>query len=102
MISDVSGSAFVYTAPAQGSRAMHDTAPLLFASSAVVSPPRKPSLRKKEASVKEKFAAKEAAWKRRPDLLQNHHRIYHGDARVMAPLTGRDQVDLVITSPPYW
>lgn len=81
---------------------MHDTAPLPYASSALVAPRRKASARKKEASVREKFAAKELAWRKRPDLLQNHHRIYLGDAREMAPLSGRDQVDLVVTSPPYW
>src|SRR5688572_30487443 len=87
----------------EGRTVMHETSQLPFASSALAAPARRrANRRKKEASLPEKFAAKEAAWLKRPDLLRNHHRIYLGDARVMAPLSARDRVDLVVTSPPYW
>lgn len=49
-----------------------------------------------------KFLAKEAAWKRRSPLLETRHRLMLGDAREMPHLAADEQVDLVVTSPPYW
>jgi modification methylase len=61
---------------------------------------RKPPLR--EAPLEEKFAAKERAWAKRPDLLQTAHRIFCGDARKMSGLEKTEAVQLIVTSPPYW
>jgi modification methylase len=58
--------------------------------------------RVKEATVGEKFAAKERAWNRRPDILKNHHRIFLGDAREFHQLLPDHPVHLIVTSPPYW
>ncbi len=55
-----------------------------------------------EQRIEEKFAARKAAWEKKPDLLQTTHRIYHADARRMAALGPEPEVQLVVTSPPYW
>lgn len=57
---------------------------------------------KREATVAEKFAAAEALWAERPEILQTQHRIYLGDARAMTPLRQAASVHLVVRSPPYW
>lgn len=56
----------------------------------------------RESSVQDKFAKAELLWQTNPEILKTTHRIYHGDARLMAPLTASDSVHLVVTSPPYW
>lgn len=56
----------------------------------------------REASVDEKFAAKERAWERHPQILKNHHRIILGDAREFTGIPRELPVHLVVTSPPYW
>lgn len=55
-----------------------------------------------EATLDEKFAAKQVAWERRPDILQNRHRIFLGDAREMKGIATDENIHLVVTSPPYW
>jgi len=57
---------------------------------------------KGEVPVADKFAAKKRAWARRPAILKNEHRIYLGDARILAGLPEGTSVHLVVTSPPYW
>lgn len=58
--------------------------------------------RSTEAPLHEKFAAKERAWARRPDIVRTHHRLIRGDARELPRLVGKVPVHLVLTSPPYW
>lgn len=49
-----------------------------------------------------KFAAKERAWARSPEILNTRHRVFLGDARELASLIEGESVHLVVTSPPYW
>jgi DNA modification methylase len=58
--------------------------------------------RAKEAPLREKFAAKMAAWKRGPEILKTSHEFYEGDAREMVGLDPGKKIHLVVTSPPYW
>ncbi|MBN1343233.1 MAG: site-specific DNA-methyltransferase [Phycisphaerae bacterium] len=55
-----------------------------------------------ELPLAAKYAAKERAWARRPQILQNSHRIYLGDSRELRAFPPETQVHLVVTSPPYW
>jgi len=55
-----------------------------------------------EATLEEKFQAKEAAWKRVGKSLRTTHSIYLGDSREMKGLPADTPVHLVVTSPPYW
>ncbi len=55
----------------------------------------------REPRLDDKFAAKEKAWARRPELLKNTHHIYLDDARTFRVPRGT-KVHLVVTSPPYW
>lgn len=57
---------------------------------------------KREPKIEAKFAAKQRAWARRPEILNTTHRIYLGDGRQMADLGAEPTVHLVVTSPPYW
>jgi DNA modification methylase len=52
--------------------------------------------------MSEKLAAKTAAWKRRPEILQTSHRLYLGDSRTLPGLARDTPLHLVVTSPPYW
>lgn len=63
--------------------------------------PRK-TRRKTERGIDEKFAARERAWARRPEILNNQHRIFAGDARELGRILPDTTVHLVVTSPPYW
>jgi len=63
---------------------------------------RRGSARKREASLAEKFLAKEQAWARRDGAIPTTHHIYLADARRMRSLLGGSPVHLVVTSPPYW
>jgi len=56
----------------------------------------------KEPNIEAKFLAKKRAWDSQPAILRTTHRIYLGDARVMAELGSEPGVQLVVTSPPYW
>lgn len=58
--------------------------------------------RRTEATIEEKFVAKEHAFARKPDILKTKHRIVLGDARDMKLLVDNESVHLVVTSPPYW
>ena len=58
--------------------------------------------RTSEATLEEKFLAKEAAWERVGKSLRTTHSIYLGDARAMKGLAADAPVHLVVTSPPYW
>lgn len=55
-----------------------------------------------EKSIEEKRIASEAAWAKRPAILQNSHKIYLDDARLMTGFEPEQKVHLVVTSPPYW
>jgi DNA modification methylase len=57
---------------------------------------------RREASVPAKVAAHRLAWDRRPDIVKNHHRVFLGDARELRGLSDDTQIQLVVTSPPYW
>lgn len=61
-----------------------------------------PQVRGREDSLSSKFAAKARAWERRPQILHNRHTIYLGDARRVSDLVSQKNVQLVVTSPPYW
>lgn len=54
-----------------------------------------------EPSVARKRHAKEVAWAQANEIKETQHTIYHGDARLMAPI-GSESVHLVVTSPPYF
>ncbi len=54
-----------------------------------------------EPSLELKRLAKRLAWADGASVQETLHRIYKGDARVMAPISGED-VHLVVTSPPYF
>jgi DNA modification methylase len=60
------------------------------------------ALRTTEATLDRKFAAKIAAWKRRPDILTTTHEYFEEDSRLMSGLARDREVHLVVTSPPYW
>ncbi len=60
------------------------------------------ALRCTEASLEEKFAAKTAAWKRRPEVLNTTHEYFEDDSRLMRELDPEKKVHLIVTSPPYW
>jgi site-specific DNA-methyltransferase (adenine-specific) len=64
--------------------------------------PGVPLTQSREASLPEKLAAKRAAWKRQPAILQTTHRLYLGDARFLQGIDPETRVHLVVTSPPYW
>jgi site-specific DNA-methyltransferase (adenine-specific) len=55
-----------------------------------------------EPSVEEKLKQKRLAWARRPTPIRTTHRVFQGDARVMAELGSGPAVHLIVTSPPYW
>jgi len=52
--------------------------------------------------VLEKLEAKRRAWVQPTDLTHSTHHIYLGDAREMKELQHGTEVQLVVTSPPYW
>ena len=60
------------------------------------------ALRCTEAPLDQKFAAKLAAWKRQPEILNTTHEYFQGDARWMHDLPPDKKVHLIVTSPPYW
>ena len=60
------------------------------------------SRRSSEATIDEKFRAKQEAWAEAGDVLRTTHHVYLGDARDMKGLPADAQVHLVVTSPPYW
>ncbi|MCL4216209.1 MAG: site-specific DNA-methyltransferase [Candidatus Hydrogenedentes bacterium] len=62
----------------------------------------RPASARKEASLAEKQAAHKRAWASQPKILNNHHRVFLGDARAMEGLNASETVHLVVTSPPYW
>jgi len=55
-----------------------------------------------EPTLREKFAARDEAWSRQPEILGTHHRIVCGDARELPGIEREASVHLVVTSPPYW
>lgn len=60
-----------------------------------------PSRVRGEPKVEAKFAAKRSAWARGPELLSTTHHVHLADARALGMLKNGD-VQLVVTSPPYW
>lgn len=60
------------------------------------------ALHNTEATLDQKFAAKIAAWKRRPEILHTTHEYYEDDSRLMSGLDPETKVHLIVTSPPYW
>lgn len=55
-----------------------------------------------EPKIAEKFLARQALLNILPRVDATHHRVIHGDARLMSSLTAEESVHLVVTSPPYW
>lgn len=55
-----------------------------------------------EPTLSEKFAARELVLAQQPAILSSTHKIFCSDAREMNGLSATDEVQLVITSPPYW
>jgi site-specific DNA-methyltransferase (adenine-specific) len=58
--------------------------------------------RPRESNLEKKFAAKVAAWNRRPEILNTVHDFFEDDARQMNCIATGKKVHLVVTSPPYW
>ncbi|MEM8834230.1 MAG: site-specific DNA-methyltransferase [Planctomycetota bacterium] len=58
--------------------------------------------RKSERPLDEKFEAKRLAWASSPDILETAHRLVLGDARDLRSIRGKNGVQLIVTSPPYW
>ena len=56
----------------------------------------------REATLEEKFLAKKRAWERCGGAVPTTHDVYLGDARMMREALPDTEVQLVVTSPPYW
>ena len=56
----------------------------------------------RELSIEAKFVEKRRAWESHAARLETRHRIYLGDARLMAQPGSQPSIHLIVTSPPYW